>query len=131
MLTKHICSHLTFSQDGQQNGRFKLLNSTDGTKLSQLIFRSNEHPAFGQFLEQRNSAPACTALQDGSLALICSGLVGQLRPPELHPSTGTFTASKELNMQVLYCDAFTVEKCKMWQYNGACGYFTYSTFTCV
>lgn len=35
------------------------------------------------------------------------------------------------NIQVLNCDASTANKCKTWQYNGACGYFTYSTFTCV
>lgn len=41
------------------------------------------------------------------------GLEGQQRPLQIHSPTRTFTASKELNMQVLYCDAFTVKKCKM------------------
>lgn len=80
-----------------------------------LFFRSDEHPTVRQFLEQHDSAPARTALQDGTLALTYSGLGGQPRPLEIHPPTRTFTASEELNMQVLWCDAFTANKREMWQ----------------
>lgn len=89
--------------------------------LSQSIyFQNKEYSCSRQSLEQHNSDRDPHTLR-------------ALGPAEAswNPSTRTFTASEEPNIQVLNCNASTANKCKMWQYNRACGYFTYLTFTCV